>query len=467
MFSLPSALPPPPGDYHAATSYNSDTSTAAFPTLQTVTAPETFRQRGDWGFKRNFPLRSTAKTSTPYLRVKQVDSLEHVTDYASAADHTLSLEKWQEMNIAISLPHNTNMSGEGSSNRIDDALESVFEDKYDFTVIDDAQKLETAGQKRWKFKGPWLANLSEGEFQTYVKKQVRGRRAEFREFLRVKLAPRLSAAARLQAMDQGLDEEVPDMRPEDVKDEQILDFLRSSRNHRNDLYDYVGQFLDLAPLDPRGAQDVRDHMGRLAVNQAKEIDAPNPYAILGPPVTHPSAGLSYLRSNSYLENHPVYGPQRKHKAVKARVMNTKTGITRLGVGGFVSPSPTAHSAFGNVNDNYSFKEHGGSKVWVNVVSAQVSSKGRPLVNVEAAEESRLVQEEMQGEKQLFHQEVDDPVEQAMEVRGPKTSRAFRKNRSWREGGLGPYGLDSLNWPNQSGQSDEDWGAPRGRTQPWK
>lgn len=451
MFSLPSGLPPPPGDYQAATSYNSDTATQAFPTLQTVTAPEAFRQRGDWGFKRNFPLRSTARTSTPYLRVKQVDSMEHVTDFASAANHTLTLEKWQEMNIAISLPH----TAANLYQPITNPLESVFEDKYDFTAID-SEKISGSNQRRWKYKGPWLANLTEGEFQTYIKREVRGRRAEFRQFLRQELATTLSAAAKhraiekkQRAMDEGnLDQQAPEMtempevRPEDVTEEQIMNFLRSSREHRGQLYEAIEKFLDLAPIEPPGDEPT-DSMGSLRPFESKKLESVNPYAKYGPPITHPSAGLSYLRTNSFLENHPVYGPQRKRRPIKARVMvPDSTGQPKIAVGGFISPSNAARTEFRSTNmDKIDIQKPGGSKMWVNITSAQVNSIGRALVNVEeAGSDERMVQQEMEGERQVFRAQAQDSIERAKQFRSPFPSKTLsRKTDAWKNGNPESYG----------------------------
>lgn len=450
MFSLPSGLPPPPGDYQAATSYNSDTATQAFPTLQTVTAPEAFRQRGDWGFKRNFPLRSTARTSTPYLRIKQVDSMEHVTDFASAANHTLTLEKWQEMNIAISVPHATARDHVPMT----DPLESVFEDKYDFTAID-SEKINESNQRRWKYRGPWLANLTEGEFQTYIKREVRGRRAEFRQFLRQEIATTMTAVARRRAiadvtrsMEEGnLDQEaieahnVPDVRPEEVTDEHILDFLRSSREHRGRLYDAIEKFLDLAPIAPPG-QDGKEIIESLRRWESKEIESMNPYAKHGPPITHPSAGLSYLRTNSFMENHPVYGPQSKHRSIKARVMLPNSrGEVKVAVGGFISPSRTASIEFKSANVSVlTPQKPGGSKLWVNVTSAYVNSVGRPLINVDDSEvNERSVQQEMEGEKQLFRAEAEDAIDKAKQLRAPHSSRSLRKPGVFRNGNADSYG----------------------------
>lgn len=453
MFSLPSGLPPPPGDYQAATSFNSDTATQPFPTLQTVTVPEALRQHGDWGFKRHFPLRSTAKTSTPYLRIKQVDSMEHVTDFASAANHTLTLEKWQEMNIAISLPHDIT----GVVLR----PESVFEDKYDFTAID-SEKISGSNNRRWKYKGPWLAKLTEGEFQTYIKREVRGRRAEFREFLRQELAPLLTAAARNRAteaqqrvMDEGqLDQvgsetlEAPEVRPEDVTDEHIMDFLRQSRLHRGQLYEAIEKFLDLCPIEPPSENDAPDRMN-LMPNMRKTVEAVNPYARHGPPTTHPSAGLSYLRTSSFMENHPFYGPQTKHRPVKARVMipNSKGEVkTKVAAGGFISPSPLARNEYASTKMNkVDYKRPGGSKLWVNILSAQVNSVGRAIINVEEASgDERMVQEEMQGERQLFRGTADDPLAKARQLKGP-SSRArsvLRKPGTFKTGDQAAYGVGS-------------------------
>lgn len=445
VFSLPSSLPPPPGDYNAATSYNSETATKAFPTLQTVTVPEAFRQHGDWGFKRNFPLKSTAKTSTPYLRVNQVDSIEHVTDFTSAADHTLTLEKWQEMNIAISLPHALSSGSHYIGRQLDNALESVFEDKYDFTAID-SEKINAAGQRRWKYKGPWLANLTEGEFQTYLKREVRGRRAEFRQFLREQLAPGLTQEAKRRAMEKGENVEVAEVRPEDVTDEHILDFLRLAREYRTKLYDLIGKFLDLAPIEPPPIAGVVEHLGNLAPNESKQIESANPYAKYGPPVTHPSAGLSYLRTSSFLENHPVYGPQGKHRAIKGRVMSVNGGNgSKIGLGGIISPSAISSTQYKSTGmDRVDFKSEGGSKMWVTVTSAQVDSKGRAIINVaEAGTEERMIQEEMQGERQLFHAEAEvRSPRDTLQLRTPGSSRILRQRPSvWNTGSPKTYGTD--------------------------
>lgn len=465
MFSLPQALPGPPGDYQAATSYNSETATQAFPTLQTVTAPETFRQRGDWGFKRNFPLRSTAKTSTPYLRVKQVDSMEHVTDFASAADHTLSLEKWQEMNIAISLPHFIPESATATISHMDTKPESVFESKYDFTALDSDKKAQ-AGQMRWKYGGPWLASMTEGEFQKYIKNVVRPRKTEFRQFLRERLALRVTQDNKDHAASAGGDEAVEvvqQVQPADITEEQLTDYLRELRQDRWSLYDLVGEFLDLAPIEPPSYSEM-DMLGGMAPNQKKTLEKENPYALHGPPITHPSAGLSYLRTSAYIDNHPAYGPLRYHPPVKGRVFVSSGDVSQigkkgtLGVGGFIVGNKQSDEQVRNSRSyNFDPSVKGGQKMWAQIYSAQVNSQGRVLLHAEEAENiPRMVQEEMAGEKQVFQNKTAAEGKGSYRLpmlRGPQSSarlgRSRYTNAKFTTGTREGYGLSN------AGQRDID------------
>ena len=100
LFSLPPPLPQPAMELltRAGQVKVSDTATQPYPTRQAITAPASSRNRGDWGLKRPLPDK-TNNTSSPHVRINAIDTLEHITDFDSAADHTLSLEKWQEMNI--------------------------------------------------------------------------------------------------------------------------------------------------------------------------------------------------------------------------------------------------------------------------------------------------------------------------------------------------------------------------------
>ncbi|CAI4217059.1 unnamed protein product [Parascedosporium putredinis] len=194
MFSVPKPLKIP--DSGLGLHNHSASATTPFPLHLSVTTPDTSKNNGDWGFKRPLPLRQTTKSSTPVVRVKQVDSIEAITDYASASDHSLTLDKFHEMNVAISAPvlrYEKHKEGKIS----------VFEDSSDKTTMD--HSLDGApNSRKWKFAGPWLASMSEEQFSSYIDKRVRSRRLEFRDFLRQRRADDLSRMASQAALDSGV-----------------------------------------------------------------------------------------------------------------------------------------------------------------------------------------------------------------------------------------------------------------------
>ncbi len=403
LFSLPSQLPPAPGDIALAVTHTSSTATSYFPTLQSVTTTLSSRKHGDWGFKRPLPRTTTASTTTPAVRVKHVDSLEAVTDFASAADHTLSLEKWHEMNMPITIQSDVERNNYLSGR-------SVFEDNTDFTAFEPSRR-EELHDKRWKFEGPWLAGITEGEFQKYMKDRVRPKRLEFRLFLKKQLASDLNSEAAERAIDNGGGAPSA-LTADDITEEQLTEYLRTLRNSQSrvTLYTLVGRFLDLAPVQPSS-----DHFAQLgSLAPRTPTRTASPYAKEGPPITHPSAGLSYLRTNAFLDNHPVYGPQKSHAPVAARtVMPRGAGSpwpSLIGVGGFVADSPE--------NSDYNAKRargarglewfdpavRGGAKTKVTPASAKVNSKGRVTLHVKEADaEATLVQKELQGRQSVFGQ----------------------------------------------------------------
>lgn len=357
--------------------------------------------------------------------------MEQVTDFESASGHTLTLEKMQEMNIAISLPHATSGLNETTQ---DTHLQSVFEDDFDFTALD-AKTIALAGQRRWKYKGPWLASLTHGEFQNFLKKQVQGRREEFRQVVREHLAQKQTLEARRQEIAAGTSEEAqkPAVRPEEVTDEQITEFSRVARKHPDELYALISKFLDLAPIDHEGM----DHLGPMAPDQSKKLDPLDPYARYGPPITHPSAGLSYLRTASFLENHPVYGPQRLQAPIQARVLGISDRVqARAAVGGFV--------AYNSVNlgklVGVEYLSPGGTKMWANVASAQVDSTGRAILQVRQVQgKDSLVQEEMQGMRRVFREEVEKPESEQPPVKNLQPSIRNKPKPIIRFSDQGTYG----------------------------
>ncbi|KAF4344975.1 mitochondrial ribosomal subunit domain protein [Fusarium beomiforme] len=406
LFSLPTPLPEPQSSNMHIGDHKSPTMTRQYPQHQSITSPLSSREKGDWGFKRPFPLKSTLTTSTPLIRINQVDSIESVTDFSSAADHTLSLEKFQEMRIPLSIPKGNERSG--ISVRNDAWRKSVFEEDLDFTV----NRKGRIDDKRWKFKGPWLARMTEGDFLNYLNRAVRPKRAAFRELLKKRLLESLNSQRATVAMEQGHTAPAK-LGPEDITEDQFTDYVRSLRSDRATLYGLVSKFLDLAPL----GQPVGIIQTFLAAGE--NAAAESPYGKSGPPPSHPSAGISYLRTNSYMENHPVYGPQKQRTPVLARVVYPRYGPApaKLGVGGFVADTPPGDNEFNTrdfrtrVNSNKKMLSgithldtttFGGAKAYVIPDTATVDPSGKVVLQLrEAGNEAQLVAREAQGRAKVY------------------------------------------------------------------
>jgi hypothetical protein len=280
---------------------------------------------------------------------------------------------------------------------------SVFEEALDVTDIHPDKRAD-AMDTRWKFTGPWLAGMTQGEFSKWLAKHVRPKRPEFRQFLKKKIASELHAAAAKEALDKGLEQPAV-MDASAVTEDQLIDYLRKLRHDNQALYDMVGQFLDLAPIAPPTVSQTglpKERVNNLRFNEMK-----NPYAQSGPPVTHPSAGLSYLRTSMYMENHPIYGPQKQHAPAVARVLKPRrqaqASAARFGVAGFVVNTTLGDTAFNRGSGHALFDKldptiEGGAKVWVQPQRASVDSSGRIVLTVgETTRETTLVAQELLGD----------------------------------------------------------------------
>jgi hypothetical protein len=335
-------------------------------------------------------LKSTNNTSTPLIRVKQVDTIENVTDFASASDLSLTLEKFQEMRVAPLLPKGIDRSGNTIPPR-----RGVFEEDMDVTHLKPGEGTES----KWKFQGPWLARMDEGSFEAYLKRKVRPRRAEFRELLKQRMAEDRTRSLKTRALEEGLPAREP-IRAEDIKDEEFIDYLRLLRHDRPTLYAIVADFLDLAPLTkPVGAVQTL----------LQDFPAKNsPYGLAGAPQTHPSAGIGYLRTNSFLENHPVFGPQGHRTPVQSRIVSPREGMepAKLGVGGMIADVPYGNNQFNGRNaqrggsrvlngiTHLDHTTYGGAKAWVEPQGAVVDPSGSVVLQVrDANPEAQFVAEE--------------------------------------------------------------------------
>jgi Mitochondrial ribosomal protein subunit. len=306
LFALPPALSPPQEPATSKTVFESNTATLPYPIRASIETPASSRARGDWGLKRPLPAKATTdKSSRPIVRVNAIDTFEHVTDFESAADHTVTLEKFQELHMPMSLPAKINYA-----NALIPRHQSPFESLVDNT--EHSEGLNEPGARQFRHSGPWLAGQTETEFQAYLQR-IQRRRPELLQKLRERLIAKRTAERRKQAQDNGEDLAGLDQ-PVQVTEEEFQNYVKSLRADPLALGPVVFELLDL-PSPPAVPSD---RIGsRYYQSPGTKLSSPE-YAISGPPKTHPSAGLSYTRSHALLYNHPKYGPQ--HTSVRLRLV---------------------------------------------------------------------------------------------------------------------------------------------------
>lgn len=374
LFALPPALSPPQDPATSKIVFESDTATLPYPTRAAIEAPASSLARGDWGLKRPLPAKSTTeKSSTPVVRVKAIDTFEHVTDFESAADHMRTLQKFQELHIPISLPAKLPYG----SNLLP-RHQSPFDALVDNTERSEGRK--GPGAKQFRHSGPWLARQTELGFQAYLK-QIRRRKPELLQKLKERLIAKLTAERRIQAQDGGEDLSTLVSRVT-VTENEFKDYIKSLRADPTSMGPVIFELLDL-PSPPSVPNDsIRSNY---YASPGTKMPTPE-YAMSGPPKTHPSAGMSYLRSHALLYNHPSFGPQTYQRPVEARILVPKKryrgrmGRAIVGIGGIVAEdaqATTFHDPTGPSGLAYfDVTIPGGAKYWVTPIRAFVDSDGK-------------------------------------------------------------------------------------------
>lgn len=267
----------------------------------------------------------------------------------------------------------------------------------------------TAVKKRWKYEGPWITGMSEGEFQLYLMSVISERRGEFRDFMKKRLlAKRVQQEERVARREGRV---VTYYRKEELRREIEQNYTEEEKRLRDDhtathlsseLTAAICDFLDLPGIragDLSAPLDITTANLKNALSESLQQDEN-----FSPPTTHPGAGLSHVRSHAYMENHPLYGPQAHRSPVLARVLRGRTSSlgnqyqATLGVGGFVTSDPISHSGGwrGGLNsddpqENYedysrmtealNQELHGGNKIWTQTQSAYVDEKGNVRLDV--------------------------------------------------------------------------------------
>ncbi|EGD84371.1 hypothetical protein H112_08075 [Trichophyton rubrum D6] len=385
LFALPASLSPPAQSLTSSLNSWSDTATLPYPTRAAIETPASSLARGDWGLKRPLPAKSTVDSSSnPLVRINYLDTYEHITDFHSANDHALTLKKYQELSLPISSTTHGTSSLVGSGRHT-----SVFESSTDNITASPDHSSEK--KLRYRFKGPWLAGMTEIEFERYLKK-VRKQRPEFLQKLREVVIENKALQTRRRLMDEGKSFEESDL-PKTLSDAEFESALLALRADPAALGPEVNKFLDLAT--PPKVPDRRIHLRNWAAGPS-DVASPQ-YARDGPPKTHPSAGLSYLRTRSHLENHPIAGPQQNPRPVQARLLRARgrgrggSSKSIVGVAGFVTDDigPSASRDFDSQKGSIQFDPDlpGGAKYWVKVEKATVDVKGKVLLRVDGATNS--------------------------------------------------------------------------------
>ena len=447
LFSLPTPLPRPNvGEtYGAGISKASDTATLPYPTHQAIATTKSSLARGDWGLKRNLPARSyLVQTSDPVLRINQLDTIEHVTDFDSAADHVRTRQKWEQLHVPM-------MKGNAQMREYDlsgTPPQGAFELRDDTTSYDtdlgrdeamlflEALKTSRAANaarrksspafapltpppvdaqvhnaRRWKHDGPWLPGQSADEFAQYVSREIARRRTEFNAYLVEFVKNEIYTTRQLAASRSGDLPPVDATEAEawsrarerawaDISDDDVAAGIRALR--RDTANNPLGSKLVTKLITPfLRLPTIRFKYKAYAEDaSSRDFDQYSFDQETAPLSTHPSAGLGYLRTKSYLATHPILGPQAATSPVPARVIQPRTTSTnkesyaRLGVAGFVANDQfrtTDTSAFGRGGrtaardvETLDIETPGGKKLLVSPQFGSVSNNGRIQIKLARA-----------------------------------------------------------------------------------
>lgn len=455
LFSLPNPLPRPPIHdlgINAANNRASESATLPFPTHQAIVTTPKSLARGDWGFKRPLPARSRiVQGSSPVVKLHQLDTIEHVTDYESATDHVRTRQKFE----ALSIPMLRGMSAirEYANST---PLISAFESWSDVTSYDEDRGLNEAGKmleavkqsleenvkakfefpsdyiwtpvklpredkhtamqrhnaRRWKHGGPWIPGMSADEFARFVNKELSARKKEFSRYLRHYAKSDIYTARKQASSIRTMPDDPLSI---DKHLEQQEDINYEARMHKEwsnisdeEIDARINKLRLEVATDPIGSKLVVNLIVpflRIPAIKLKDTT----YSIenkpgeshkfrfdddIAPLSTHPSAGLGYLRSNAYITNHPILGPQAERTPVKARVIETRTASSKpaakFGVAGFVAiddhrvGSERVHQINTDPAFEIDIKTPGGAKVDVNPRFGSITNDGRVHLKLQRA-----------------------------------------------------------------------------------
>lgn len=168
------------------------------------------------------------------------------------------------------------------------------------------------------------------------------------------------------------------------------------------------RFLDIPAVNTK---DIMQSVNAKSMGLSREVDSLTNDREEAPPTTHPAAGLSHIRTNAFMENHPVYGPQAYPSPILSRVLMTRSSIrsnnstAMLGVGGFAVLDPNSGSTFGKgksiarrgIDEDPTHlldeKSKEGNKIFIHPHNAIVDEAGRVRLNVSRADSEAVAVKE--------------------------------------------------------------------------
>ena len=202
--------------------------------------------------------------------------------------------------------------------------------------------------KRWKYRGPWLAGMTNLEFDQYLKHTASVDEKKFRKHLMDKIREKKEAEnvenAELASQiitdgteDAGIssqssenqstaasDGQVGSVTSDNVipvTEEEINNALRTLRSDPEAFGAEIAQYLDLPEGPPSPPTMLSPSQQRAAEwTYSRDTVASEQYKSTGPPRIHPSAGFSYVRTTQFAHNDPKHGPQIPWKALPARLL---------------------------------------------------------------------------------------------------------------------------------------------------
>jgi hypothetical protein len=196
--------------------------------------------------------------------------------------------------------------------------------------------------RRWRYSGPYLAGLNGLEFDAFLKTITREKRAAFREVVKNDLVEKRAHEQRLKALDEGKTD-VSSQSPVEATEKDITEHMRYLRNEPGKFGPLIAKFFDLAD-GPNPSSDMTDPW-----SYGRDTIAADLYRESGPPRTHPSAGLSYVKTEASVANSPATGPRASREPVAARLLKSRQimhnkHVPYVGVAGFVTPEPVGATA---------------------------------------------------------------------------------------------------------------------------